>query len=414
MTITEQLIHKTHEASFSLQKAPDTLIKKVLLQLATEIEKNIPALIKANKKDLARKEKDDPKNDRLMLNEKRINNIADSIRQVSKLPNPARKIIEKKTLYNGLQLQKVSVPLGTIGAIYESRPNVTFDIAALCLRSMNACVLKGSRDAEDSNKAAVGIIKKVLKENKINPDCVTLLPSEREAVQYLFAAEKYIDVIIPRGSNELIQYVRRNSLVPVIETGAGVCHTYVESEADLDKAVDIVVNAKTTRPSVCNSLDSLLVDESIAKKFLQKLMPAFEKFNVEVFADTKAYKLIDSYPYKQQAQPESFDTEFLSLKCALKTVKNFDEALDHIRKHSTKHSEAIVSKNKKLCERFLKEVDSATVYSNASTRFTDGAEFGLGAEIGISTQKLHARGPFALEKLVTEKWIIRGKGQIRK
>lgn len=414
MTITEQLIYKTYEASFSLQKVPDALIKKVLQQLAAEIEKNIPQLIKANKKDLARQDKNNPKNDRLMLNEKRIKDIADSIRQVSKLPNPSGKIIEKKTLYNGLQLQKVSVPLGVVGAIYESRPNVTFDIAALCLRSLNACVLKGSRDAEDSNKAAVGIIKKLLKKNKINPDCVSLLPSEREAVQYLFTAERYVDVIIPRGSNDLIQYVRKNSLVPVIETGAGVCHTYVQREADLDKAVDIVVNAKTTRPSVCNSLDSLLVDESIAKKFLQKLMPEFEKFNVEVFADTKAYKLIGNYPYKRQATPENFSTEFLSLKCALKTVKNIDEALAHIRKYSTKHSEAIVSENKKLCERFLSEVDAATVYSNASTRFTDGGEFGLGAEIGISTQKLHARGPFALEKLVTEKWVIRGKGQIRK
>jgi glutamate-5-semialdehyde dehydrogenase len=414
MTITEQLIRKTHEASFSLQKVPDAVIKKVLLELASEIEKNSTLLLRENKKDLAKQDKDNPKNDRLMLNEKRIKEIAESIRQISKLPNPGGKTIEKKTLYNGLHLQKLSVPLGTIGAIYESRPNVTFDIAALCLRSMNACVLKGSRDAENSNVAAISIIKKLLKKNKINPDCVSLMPSEREAVQYLFTAEKFIDVIIPRGSNELIQYVRRNSLVPVIETGAGVCHTYVESEADIDKAVAIVVNAKTTRPSVCNALDSLLVDNSIAKTFLQKLMPEFEKYNVEVFADANAYKLIENYPYKQKATTEHFETEFLSLKCALKTVKNFDEALAHIRQYSTKHSEAIISKNKKLCERFLTEVDAATVYSNASTRFTDGSEFGLGAEIGISTQKLHARGPFALEKLVTEKWIIRGNGQIRK
>ncbi len=414
MTITEQLIQKTYEASFSLQRVPDSTIRRVLLQLAAAIERDKLFLLKANRKDLGRQDKDDPKYDRLMLNDARIMDIAGSIRQISKLPNPAGKIIEKKTLYNGLHLQKMSVPIGVVGAVYESRPNVTFDIAALCLRSMNACVLKGSRDAEDSNKAAVSIIKNVLKKNKINPDCVSLLPAEREAVQYLFTAEKYIDVIIPRGSNELIQYVRKNSLVPVIETGAGVCHTYVHREADLDKAVDIVVNAKTTRPSVCNSLDSLLVDESVAKKFLAKLMPEFEKFTVEVFADEKAYRLIAGYPYKQRATDENFSTEYLSLKCALKTVKNMDEALMHIRKYSTKHSEAIVSKNKRVCERFLREVDAATVYSNASTRFTDGGEFGLGAEIGISTQKLHARGPFALEKLVTEKWIIRGKGQIRK
>jgi len=413
MTITEKLIHKTHEASFSLQKVSDSRIKKTLAELAAEIEKNIPQLIKANKKDLARQDKDNPKNDRLMLNEERIRAIAKSIRQVSKLPNPSGKILEKKVLYNGLQLQKISAPLGVIGAIYESRPNVTFDIASLCFRSMNACVLKGSRDAEDSNKAAIGIIKKVLKQNRIDPDCINLLPSDREAVQHLFTAEKYIDVIIPRGSNELIQYVRKNSLVPVIETGAGVCHTYVEKDADVDKAVAIVVNAKITRPSVCNSLDSLLIDEAIAKKFLQRLMPEFKKFNVEVFADGKSFNLIGNYPLKQKASPGDFSREFLSLKCAVKIVKNYNEAIEHIRKYSTKHSEAIVSKNKMVCERFLDEVDAAAVYSNASTRFTDGGEFGLGAEIGISTQKLHARGPFALEKLVTEKWVIRGKEQIR-
>ncbi|MGC4038947.1 MAG: glutamate-5-semialdehyde dehydrogenase [Chitinophagaceae bacterium] len=413
MTTTEQLIYKTYKASFSLQKASDGLIKKMLLQLADVIEKNTPLLIKANKKDLSRQDKDNPKNDRLLLNEKRIKNIADSIRTVSKLPNPVGKILEKKTLYNGLQIEKKAVPLGVVGAIYESRPNVTFDIAALCLRSKNACVLKGSRDAEDSNKAAVQLIKRVLKQNNLPAECVALMPSDREAVKDLFVAEKYVDVIIPRGSNELIQYVRRNSLVPVIETGAGVCHTYVEKEADINKAVSIVVNAKTTRPSVCNSLDSLLVDADIAKTFLQKLLPEFEKYGVEIFADSKAYRLIGNYSFKQHATPTDFAREFLSLKCALKIVKGYDEAIEHIRKYSTRHSEAIVSNNKKLCERFLEEVDAAAVYTNASTRFTDGGEFGLGAEIGISTQKLHARGPFALEKLVTEKWIVRGKGQIR-
>jgi glutamate-5-semialdehyde dehydrogenase len=351
--------------------------------------------------------------DRLMLNEERIRNIAKSIIQVSKLPNPAGKVLEKRTLYNGLQLQKIAVPLGVVGAIFESRPNVTFDIAALCFRSMNACVLKGSRDAGNSNEAAVRIIRKTLQANNINPDCVTLLPADREAVQYLFSAEKYVDVIIPRGSNELIQYVRKNSLVPVIETGAGVCHIYIEKEADIRKAVAIAVNAKVTRPSVCNALDSLIIDEPVAMEFLDQLLPEFEKFKVEIFADTKAYKLLRKYPFKQKAKPADFGREFLSLKCAVKIVADYDGALGHIRKYSTRHSEAIVSKNKIVCERFLKEVDAATVYSNASTRFTDGGEFGLGAEIGISTQKLHARGPFALEKLVTEKWVIRGKGQIR-
>ncbi|MCW3117643.1 MAG: glutamate-5-semialdehyde dehydrogenase [Chitinophagaceae bacterium] len=413
MTVTEKLIYKTYEASFKLQRVPDTVIKKTLVQLAGEIEKSIPQLIKANKKDLLQQDKDNPKNDRLMLNEERIRSIAKSIIQISKLPNPAGKIIEKRILYNGLQLQKMSVPLGVVGAIYESRPNVTFDIAALCFRSMNACILKGSRDAENSNKAAIAVIKKVLKKNHIDPDCITLLPAERDAVPYLLRAEKYVDVIIPRGSNELIQYTRKNSLVPVIETGAGVCHVYVEQDADIRKAIAIVVNAKVSRPSVCNSLDSLLIDEPAAEKFLHQLLPEFEKYKVEIFADAKAYKLLKNYPYKQKAKPADFGREFLSLKCAVKIVKNYNEAIEHIRQYSTRHSEAIVSKNKTLCERFLKEVDAATVYSNASTRFTDGAEFGLGAEIGISTQKLHARGPFALEKLITEKWVIRGHGQIR-
>lgn len=414
MTTTEKNIINTYTASFSLQKVKDVQIKKMLLQLADAIEKNTAQLIKANQKDLSRQDKDNPKNDRLLLNPERIKNISNSIRQISKLPNPSGRVLETKTLDNGLLLQKIAVPIGVVGAIYESRPNVTFDIAALCLRSRNACVLKGSRDADDSNKAALKLIHSVLKKNKISPDCVSLLPSHREAVQDLFTAEKYIDVIIPRGSNELIQYVRKNSFVPVIETGAGVCHTYVHKEADLDKAVAIVVNAKTTRPSVCNSLDSLLVDDAIAKKFLQRLLPEFEKFGVEIFAGSKAYTLLGNYPFKQKAKQEDFGREFLSLKCALKTVKNYEEAISHIRVYSTRHSEAIVSKNKSVCERFLNEVDAATVYSNASTRFTDGGEFGLGAEIGISTQKLHARGPFALEKLVTEKWILRGNGQVRK
>ena len=321
--------------------------------------------------------------------------------------------MEKRTLHNGLQLEKISVPLGVVGAIYESRPNVTFDIAALCLRSHNACVLKGSIDADETNRVAVDIIKQSLKENNIDEDVVTLLPPERETVQELFTATKYVDVLIPRGSDGLIQYVRKNSLVPVIETGAGVCHVYVEKDADVKKAVAIVVNAKVSRPSVCNAADAVLVDKPIAKDFLKELQPAFNKYNVEIFADTTAYDLLKDYPHLQKASPEDFGREFLSLKCAIKVVDDIDEALEHISEYSTKHSEAIVSENKKQCERFLQEVDAAAVYSNASTRFTDGEEFGLGAEIGISTQKLHARGPFALEKLVTEKWVVRGEGQIR-
>jgi glutamate-5-semialdehyde dehydrogenase len=409
----EPLIIKTYKAAIDLRNSTDKQIKSALKSIADGLLQEAATLLKANAKDLAKQEPDNPRNDRLMLNEKRIKNIANSIRNISKLPNPAGIILQERTLPNGLQLQKISVPMGVVGAVFESRPNVTFDIAALCLRSQNACLLKGSSDADETNKVSIKIIKNALKKNNLNPDCVTLLPSDREAVKELFTATRYVDVIIPRGSDGLIRYVRQNSQVPVIETGAGVCHIYVEKEADIKKAVDIVVNAKVSRPSVCNAVDAILVDEKIAAEFLEKLKPKMEENSVEIFADKKAYKLLKGYPRLEAASSDDFGREFLSLKCAVKVVKDTDEALQHIQKYSTRHSEAIVSENKKQCERFLKEVDAAAVYSNASTRFTDGEEFGLGAEIGISTQKLHARGPFALEKLVTEKWVIKGNGQIR-
>lgn len=409
----EPLIIKTYKAAIDLRNSSDKQIKAALKSIAEGLLKDAAILLKANAKDLAKQEPDNPRNDRLMLNEQRIKNIANSIRNISKLPNPAGIILQQRTLPNGLQLQKISVPMGVVGAVFESRPNVTFDIAALCLRSQNACLLKGSSDADETNKVSIKIIKNALKQNNLNPDCVTLLPSDREAVKELFTATRYVDVIIPRGSDGLIKFVRENSRVPVIETGAGVCHIYVEREADINKAVDIVVNAKVSRPSVCNAVDAILVDEKIAPEFLEKLKPKMDENRVEIFADKKAYKLLKGYPQLEAASSDDFGREFLSLKCAVKVVKDTDEALQHIQKYSTRHSEAIVSENKKQCERFLKEVDAAAVYSNASTRFTDGEEFGLGAEIGISTQKLHARGPFALEKLVTEKWVIKGNGQIR-
>jgi len=409
----QSLIIKTYNASSALRNTSDTQIKKALKMLADAVETNMAVILKANSKDVEKQDANDPRTDRLLLNKQRITNIAGSIRQISKLPNPSGKLLQKKRLNNGLLLQKVTVPFGVVGTIYESRPNVTFDIAALCLRSMNGCLLKGSSEAENTNRAAITIIKRVLKENNINPDCITLLPSGRETVHELFTATKYVDVLIPRGSDNLIRFVRENSLVPVIETGAGVCHIYVEKDASIDKALNIVVNAKVSRPSVCNAVDTVLIDSSIAPQFLQKLQPLFDKYQVEIFADNNAHKLLKGYSYLKKATLTDFGREFLSLKCAVKVVKDIDEALTHIQQYSTKHSEAIVSENKINCNRFLHEVDAAAVYMNASTRFTDGEEFGLGAEIGISTQKLHARGPFALEKLVTEKWIIKGNGQIR-
>lgn len=410
----QPLILKTYKAAVELRRASDKQVKAALQTLATELEANSAALLRANAKDLGRQDPDNPRNDRLLLNPQRIRAIAQSIRKVSRLPDPSGKLLDKRTLPNGLKVEKRAVPLGVVGAIYESRPNVTFDIAALCLRSRNACLLKGSQEAADTNKAAMVLIKKALKANGIHPDCVTLLPPERETVQELFTATRYVDVLIPRGSDALIRYVRANSQVPVIETGAGVCHVYVEKTAHLDMAVDIVVNAKVSRPSVCNSMDTLLVDAAVAPAFLRRLKKPLEGYSVELFADAAASRLLGGYPFLQKAKPEDYAREFLSLKCAVKVVKDMDEALDHIQQYSTRHSEAIVSRNKQKCERFLAEVDAAAVYANASTRFTDGEQLGLGAEIGISTQKLHARGPFALEKLVTEKWIIRGTGQIRK
>ena len=305
--------------------------------------------------------------------------------------------------------------MGVVGVIYESRPNVTVDVAALCLRSGNACVLKGGKEADFSNRCLVGLIHQALEMFGINKNAVLLLPTDRQFVLELLTATRYVDLIIPRGSDALIQFVRQHSLIPTIETGAGVCHGYVEASANLAQARDMVVNARVSRPSVCNSMDCVLIDRAVAADFLPLLKADFVKWNVEVFADTESYLVFEqmAYPMLQRAQAQDFGREFLDYKMAVKVVSGIDEALQHIQNYSSRHSEAIYSTNQTLIDRFLTEVDAAAVYANASTRFTDGAVFGLGAEIGISTQKLHARGPFALEKLVTEKWIVVGNGQMR-
>jgi glutamate-5-semialdehyde dehydrogenase len=410
----ENQLKKAHSSSKILQQTSNGLIRKILTAVAALIEKESAAIIKENKKDVSMQDANDPKVDRLLLTPGRIQNIARSIRKIASLPCPAGILFEEKTLPNGLLLQNWTVPLGVVGVVYESRPNVTFDIASLCLRSKNACVLKGSREALHTNRIAVQLIHKVLKEFGLPPQVVTLLPPERVVLDQLFSATKYIDVLIPRGSAGLIEHVRKHSRVPVIETGAGVCHVYVNKEADLAKAVAIVENAKLSRPSVCNAIDTILIDAAIASPFLEKLLPRFKEHKVVIYAEPKTGKLLDEYPYLHIQKNPDYDIEYLSLKCAVKIVHNIEEALEHISEHSTKHSEAIVSKNKKTCQRFIDAVDAAVVYSNASTRFTDGEEFGLGAEIGVSTQKLHARGPFALEKLVTGKWVVKGQGQVRK
>jgi glutamate-5-semialdehyde dehydrogenase len=409
------LLKNAQGAAIGVRKLSDRQRADLLISLSEKVLANVSGIISENQKDLALMNDADPKKDRLLLNENRIHALAQSLRDVAALPDPTGEILLERTIEQGLSLRKIAVPLGVVGVIYESRPNVTLDVAALCLRSANACVLKGGKEAHFSNSYLVSLIHESLTEAGLQKDAVTLLPTGREFVMELLTATKYVDIIIPRGSEGLIKFVRENASVPTIETGAGVCHTYVEQTSDLEKATAIVVNAKVSRPSVCNSLDTILVDRSVAAAFLPMLKEDFVKWNVEVYADDLSYTILTDagYPYLKEASPEDFGREFLDYKCSIKIVDSFDEALGHIRSHSSRHSEAIVSRNAELIERFLNETDAAAVYANASTRFTDGGVFGLGAEIGISTQKLHARGPFALEKLVTEKWVVRGDGQVR-
>ncbi len=415
MQTIQPLLQNTAKVKHSISKLSDPEKKLLLEKLAHQIKINTAAIIQENQKDLDRMDDADPKKDRLLLNENRINNLAESVLDVSLLTDPTNQLLSEKTLPNGLFIQKKTVPLGVVGIIYESRPNVTIDVAALCIRSGNVCVLRGGADASFTNVFLAELIRNVLEDFGLDKNIVQLLPTDRKFITEMLAAVKYIDVIIPRGSQQLIEYVRNNAKVPVIETGAGVCHTYVEKSADLEKAAAIVVNAKVSRPSVCNSLDTVLVDEAVAEKLLLKIAPQMQSYHVEIFADELAFLILkkSNYPYLKKAKPEDFGREFLDFKCSIKVVSGYEEALEHIEKYSSKHSEAIISEDQNLCENFLNEVDAAAVYLNASTRFTDGGEFGLGAEIGISTQKLHARGPFALEKLVTEKWIVRGNGQVR-
>lgn len=415
MDSIEQLLINTHKAGVSVRNSSKKLKQDVLLSLAALLLKNTDSIIQENEKDLSKMEDSNPKKDRLLLNESRIKDLANSLHDVIKLEDPTGKVLSDITTENGLHIQKITVPIGVVGVIYEARPNVTIDVAALCLYAGNAVVLRGGSDAEFTNQILVTLIHQALKENNIDENAVQLLPVDRKFVKELLEAVKYVDIIIPRGSQQLIDFVREHSKVPTIETGAGVCHTYIESTANLEDAANIVINAKTQRPSVCNALDTIIVDKKIADEFLPKLLNGFSKFEVEVFADEYAFQILEKSDYKnlKKATEDNFGMEYLSQKCSVKTVNNFDEAIEHINKYSSKHSEAIISQDIQLCERFLNEVDAAAVYVNASTRFTDGGCFGLGAEIGISTQKLHARGPFALEKLTTEKWLVRGNGQTR-
>jgi glutamate-5-semialdehyde dehydrogenase len=408
-------LQKVREASRKLNLVDNETISGLLLEVAEQAVSNTVFILVENQKDLDRMDQEDPKFDRLKLTEDRIKGIASDIRNVAQLESPVGQVLKETVRPNGLKISKVTVPFGVIGIIYEARPNVTFDVFALCLKSGNACVLKGGSDAIYSNKAIVSVIQNVLKKYNLDENTVTLLPAGRDETNEMLRAHGYIDLIIPRGSQNLINFVRENATIPVIETGAGICHTYFDEFGDAEKGREIIFNAKTRRPSVCNALDCLVIHESRLGE-----LPVFGKKlseeNVVIYADEKSYPLLkENYPGNLlfQATEESFGTEFLSMKMSVKTVASFDEAIDHISKYSSKHSEAIVSENPGNIEKFKKMIDASSVYSNVSTAFTDGAQFGLGAEIGISTQKLHARGPMALEELTSYKWIIEGDGQTR-
>lgn len=415
----QQALAKVQAASRKFVMAEEKVITEVMMKLAELLEKNVKKILAENEKDLAKMDKNDAMYDRVLLNEKRIQAMAVSVREIAGYDSPVGIELEHKVLENGLDLRKVSVPFGVVGCIFEARPNVVIDIFALCFKSRNACVMKGGSQSENSNSVLAELVLEAVEdgrgENSFMIDLVLLLKNDRELLAEFMKQDKYVDVLIPRGGQGLIKFVRENSIIPVIETGAGVVHTYFDAEGDLEKGREIIFNAKVSRPSVCNALDTLIIHNSRLKD-LQKIVRPMEEKKVEIFADEEAYKILEGNYSKDllhKASEENFGMEYLSLKMAVKTVKSLDEALEHISNFGSKHSESIVTENSEHAEKFLKSVDAACVYVNASTRFTDGGEFGLGAEVGISTQKLHARGPMGIKELTSYKWLVRGNGQVR-
>ena len=411
----QQGLEYAREAARELARSDDTAVRTVLHALAAKTLTNREEILAANRRDLSRMAQDDPKYDRLLLNDDRLEAICSDLRSVADLPSPVGETLEEKTLDNGLRLSKVRVPMGVIAVIFESRPNVTFDVFALCLKTRNACVLKGSSDAHDTNCVVVRLMHEVLLENGITPDCVFLAPPQREWLPKILNAVGYIDLAIPRGSQGLINFVRDNASIPVIETGAGIVHTYVDASANLDMARAIITNAKTRRVSVCNALDTLVLHRDLLPELPALMQEMGAQHGVEVFADEPAFEALQGrYDASlQHAEEQHFGQEFLALRMSIKTVGNLDEALEHIHRYSSRHSEAVVAEDPEVIESFLNRVDAAAVYANTSTAFTDGSQFGMGAEIGISTQKLHARGPMALPELTSYKWVVRGDGQVR-
>lgn len=412
---TQEIFKNVKDASYTLTFLDDNKRNEILQAVADSIIANKDTLLEANKEDLAKMDKANPLYDRLQITEKRLEDIASDMRHVSMLPSPLGRTLKEKTLENGLYLRRVSVPFGVIGMIYEARPNVTFDVFSLCFKSGNACVLKGGKDADNSNKAGVGLIKEVLKKYGINEYVVELMPATHEATADMLNAVGYVDLVIPRGGRKLIDFVRDNAKVPCIETGAGVVNTYLDKDGDINMAAAIVNNGKTRRVSVCNALDCLIVHEKQMSNLYKVCAPLSES-KVIIYADERAYTALSGkYPDEllKHATDESYGTEYMDYKMTIRTVDSTEEALNHIQQYGSGHSEAIITNNKDTAHLFEQRVDAACVYVNAPTSFTDGAQFGLGAEIGISTQKLGARGPMALEEITTYKWLIEGSGQIR-
>lgn len=408
-------LKEVREASRSLAFYTDKEVNELLLALADEIERESPRLLEANGKDLDRMEPTNPKYDRLQLTEERIVEIAQGIRMVATLPSPLGRVLIETTRPNGMRLKKVAVAFGVIGVIYEARPNVTLDVFALCFKSGNACVLKGGTDAYFSNIVLVELIQKVLIRLGFSRDIVALLPPDSITTTQLLAAREFVDLLIPRGGRKLIDFVRQHATIPVIETGAGVCHTYFDVAGDVVKGAAIIENAKTRRVSVCNTLDSLLVHQDRLADLPQLCQP-LAAHKVIIYADKPAYTALRGHYPDELLRPASathFGTEFLDYKMAIKIVEDVKQATEHIATYGLGHSECIVTEDEAAAHYFVKVVDAACVYVNVATSFTDGGEFGLGAEIGISTQKLHARGPMGLEELTTYKWIVEGEGQIR-
>lgn len=405
----------TKDASYSLPLLSQQTRNQILSELADQLILQCQKIIKENSKDLALMDKSDPRYDRLLLSRERIEDIAHDLNSVSSLDHTPGNVLEEKTMPNGLKIKKISVPLGVVAVVYESRPNVTIDVFSLCFKTGNACILKGGKEAHHTNKFLVSLIQDSLKKHEINSDILYLLPPDREILTQLLTATGLVDVCIPRGSQALIEFVRDHATIPVIETGSGIVHTYFDLSGSVEKGRAIIDNAKTRRVSVCNALDTLIIHKERLSD-LPLLVELLANKNVELFADEESYQALkDSYPKTllHKAKTKNFGQEYLSYKMSIKTVDGVEEAVQHITTYSSGHSEAIIAQDEQTIEYFLSHIDAAAVYVNTSTAFTDGAQFGMGAEIGISTQKLHARGPMALDALTSYKWVIFGDGQIR-